>query len=575
MEMGQSRRLSARAAAGTLLLVVLLASRCGKEPTPVAAAVLEPRLRELTVSSAREAELAVLVNGSAEMGFFTRGSGPLEIEIVRDGEAAVKSSLAVAGNARSAATLPLPGSGARALAVRVRAPPGTTLEAARVKDESPELPAARTIAGALRGRSLVIVACDALHARHLRCYGASRETSPEIDQLVAEGVQFTAARSQSAWTVPSVTTLFTGLEQERHAVRDVGETLDLKIPTLAEAFRAAGYSTAAFLQNKLLTRATGLDRGFDEWQEFPGESRALLLPALKKYLSAARERPSFVYVHFLPPHAPYAPPAEFSAKFGAADASVDGSVDCMARLNATEPKRDDPKVAKLAALYDNHVAYGDHLVGEVKRLVAASGADRWALFFLADHGEGFAQHGALGHNVLVHDEMVHVPMVLWAPSSALRPGSKVTPPVWMPDVVPSLAELFGLAASRDRPDLSFVGLLEGAGGAAAAPAAPRVLRLSARYVNGQPLQRAILFGEFKLVAPAGRHASALYDLARDPDETTDVSADHSVLAMALRGELAQWVAEGVAPPTGAGFTPDAELQKELRELGYVGDGGGR
>ena len=80
---------------------------------------------------------------------------------------------------------------------------------------------------------------------------------------------------------------------------------------------------------------------------------------------------------------------------------------------------------------------------------------------------------------------------------------------------------------------------------------------------------ALVWGSFKLVAPAGRRPNALFDVAADPGETKDVAAEHPVLAAALRGELARWIAEGVAK-AGAGFTPDAELERELRELGYVG-----
>ena len=81
------------------------------------------------------------------------------------------------------------------------------------------------MAGALAGRNVVIVLADSLHAAHLACYGAERDTSPTLDRLAAEGVRFEQSYSQTACTLPSVTSLFTGLEQERHGVREPGLVL--------------------------------------------------------------------------------------------------------------------------------------------------------------------------------------------------------------------------------------------------------------------------------------------------------------------------------------------------------------
>ncbi len=589
--------------------MALLFTSCEREPEPIASApnstqsaalpttesppTAESRLREIAVNHPRKPELALLLHGPAQLAWFASGTGTLRVTIESEGAAATNVEIALTGEPRQPATQLLPGTGTRALRITAEAPADVSIERVVVRDEATSLPPAGSLAATLMGRSFAIVACDALHADHLSCFGSARATSPNIDAMASEGVRFASARSQTAWTVPSVTTLFTGLEQERHGVRDIGITLDSDVPTLAEAFRAAGYATAAFLQNQLVTRETGLSRGFDEWQEFPGEARTLLMPALEKWLAAPRAQPLFIYVHLLPPHAPYQPPAAFAAKFGVPQGEADGSVEFLGRLSRVTPHADDPRVVAMAALYDNHVAYGDSLVGEAARLFfAARGSEQSALLFLADHGEGFGQHGAVSHNVLVHEEMVHVPMVLSAPGSALPRGRVVTTPVWMPDVVPTVRELFGLAGTGsdageasaannvnapnhpDDPTLpgrSLVGLMgllrDDEAGAA------RPLRLSARYVDGQPLQRAIVLGRWKLVAPFGRKQSALFDLTSDPLETTDVASDHPILTAALRGELAAWIAEGLTTPTSSGFTPDAKLRKELEELGYAASGG--
>ena len=568
-----------RRRSGLAARLALLAAGCSRSPeTPPAGAAPPPpaesapepppaRLRELPIASPREAELAFTVHGAAELGLFARGTGALEIEIAQEGAPATQASLPTAGDLRAPATIRLPGSGSRALRVRVKAPSPVQLETARVKDEEPRLPAAKALVGALRGRSLVVVILDALHAAHLSCHGYERATSPHADALAREGVLFTGARSQAAWTIPSVATLFTGLEQERHGVRYFNNVLDGSMPTLAEAFRAAGYETAAYVQNLLVNAEAGFARGFDRFEVYPGEARRLMPPATLKHLAEPPRRPRFTYVHFLPPHAPYAPPEEFATRFGAADGEVDGTEPNIARMGRANPRPEHPKVRRLAALYDNHVAYADHLLGEVVRTVAAHGRDSTAILFLSDHGEAFAQHGVLGHLWNVHEEIVHVPLILWAPGSPLRAGSLVNEPVWMPDLLPTLAELFGLDVDDGLPGRSLAGLLEGGGAAAT-----RVLRLSALYEGDVPRQRAIVFGRFKLVSPGGRRPIELFDLEADPGETRDVADAHPVVAAALRAELASWAAEGLVRSGASDFKPDAAMQAELKALGYVDDG---
>lgn len=555
-------------------------TKVGAAPVESASApTAAPRLRDFAPTDPTHVDLAFLVHGQAEAGWFTRGGGTLAIEIEQDaatdGGATAHVTTTLSAAPRTPATVVLPGRGSRALRVRAVAPAGATIESVRIKDEPLPKPEAGALAGALRGRSLAIVACDALHATHLGCYGSSNATSPKLDQLATQGVRFAAMRSQTSWTVPSIATLFTGRTQEQHGVRDVGQILDGELPTLAETFRAAGYATAAFLQNKLITQETGLARGFDEWQEFPGESRTLLLPALERFLAQPRAQPLFLYVHLLPPHAPYQPPPEFAGRFGAPKGSADGSVAFLAELAHRQPKANDSELATMRSLYDNHVAYGDALAGTVAELFFARGREQSALLFLSDHGEAFGQHEAVGHNTQVFDEMVHVPLLLIAPGAPLPAGSVVSAPVWMPDLAPSLRELFDLELEFDNEDdgsldeagRSFAGLL----GATAAGVLPRPLTLSSRFIGNEQPQRAVVYGSMKLVSPAGRRITALYDVAADPGETTDVSALRPILAAALRDELARFAATALARKTASRFTPDAKLRAELEALGYTGD----
>src|SRR5262249_28014803 len=226
-----------------------------------------------------------VVRGAAKLGLKVRGAGLLSVHVEED-PLKITAPRVEAHGETSSPSIDLPGEGARPIRVTWTLPAGVEVVAATVQEAAGgatpgATSAARRFAGACAGRNVFVLLADALHADHLGCFGSARPTSPRIDQLAKEGVRFKQARAQSAWTIPSVTTLFTGLAQEQHGVRDVGVRLDDAIPTLAEAMRTRGYATLALVQNTLVTQETGLARGFDDWREFAGETRQDFLPAFQ------------------------------------------------------------------------------------------------------------------------------------------------------------------------------------------------------------------------------------------------------------------------------------------------------
>ena len=203
--------------------------------------------------------------------------------------------------------------------------------------------------------SVVLVVIDTLRADHLGAYGYDKPTSPHFDALAAESVLFERAISQAAWTKPSIASLLTGLFVHRHGVIRSRDALGPDVPTLAAAFRGQGYRTAAFSGNPWITPEFRFDRGFDEFTSGRpmGPQLTVLYKLLKRverwsgraalrvpltdlvFLTATTESPVnslrdgqmtdavtawlddspaspfFLYVHFIGPHDPYDPPAEF------------------------------------------------------------------------------------------------------------------------------------------------------------------------------------------------------------------------------------------------------------------------
>ena len=92
--------------------------------------------------------------------------------------------------------------------------------------------------------------------------------TPAIDRLAASGLRFTAAHSAVPLTLPSHTTILTGLLPPAHGVRENGiDTLDAKHQTVATLLKNAGYDTAAFVGAFVLDHRFGLAQGFDTYDD--------------------------------------------------------------------------------------------------------------------------------------------------------------------------------------------------------------------------------------------------------------------------------------------------------------------
>ena len=363
---------------------------------------------------------------------------------------------------------------------------------------------------------------------------AGKNATPEIDRLAGEAFAFPGAVSPVPLTFPSHAALLTGLLPRRLGLRDNGQVLGPGPRTLAEALKARGYATAAFVSGYPLDSAFGLDRGFDVYDDTltPGSGGDLERPAgataapALQWLSGARA-PVFLWVHFYDPHYPYEPPEGF--------------------------RRPGPRGA-----YDGEVAYVDSVVG---RLTAAFDARGTALTVLAaDHGESLGEHGEGTHGFFIYDSTVAVPLLFRWPGRIRAASSPAA--ARLVDVTPTILDLLGMEAAADADGVSVRGMLDG-GPAAAEPAYIETFQPWNSY-GWSPLA-AIRHRGLKLI---GAPRPELYDLAADPGETTNAidARASDVVALQRLLDAAQ------ARPAAAQAAVDPEARARLEALGYVSGG---
>ncbi len=442
-------------------------------------------------------------------------------------------------------------------------------------------------------RDLVLVYVDTLRADRLGTYGHDVPTSPTLDRLAQAGVRFDAAYTPSPWTFSATASVFTGLLPAAHGAKIPGDIknearapeineLDPRFTTLAEAAADAGFATALFARNGYLGH--GVDQGFERVDN-PRSRRgsATVAAALDWLDDVPREKRAFLAVHLMDSHVPTRPSRAASAAIPGLAGLDDAALERASRFDRAHGRAVRPPDFELfrtrrLASYDAAIRDVDaHLAALLEGL-----GDRRRdalLVFTADHGEEFWEHADLeralwsdprriwgmGHGHSFFEELMRVPLVIHQ-AGVISPAV-VTTRVSTVGLFPTLTELLGLPTPSDIDGESFVSLLRGEPGADTDVVFDEVCF----GLDKQGMRRDGL----KLIRSKGE-ATALFDLAADPAETTNVAQsrpdDVARLGETLDEVLAQSEARGrrwrgdEAPRSIA--LGDEEVE-HLRALGYL------
>jgi len=458
--------------------------------------------------------------------------------------------------------------------------------------------------------SILLFTVDTLRADHLGCYGYFRETSPRIDALAAAGVRFERAIATSGTTLPSHLSIMTGLYPHQHGYVANKGTVEGpfqpsagRVPA-AQFLQRAGYVTAAFVSGSTVKRTTGLQHGFDEWDQPEtlhrrgAQTNAAALAWLSRYAREHTKRPFFLWIHYWDPHEPNDPPPEYRAMFRAderlerlvAERGIDAArlearfsdteiarlfypehVEAMLRKEREEvPPIDHAAVLDLYDRYDADVRYTDDRVGEVLDLLDSSGlAGGTIVALVGDHGQALGQHDWLEHGQIL-SEVVHVPMIVRLPPGSVPQPQAFERVVSTIDLLPTLLARVGHAAAAE-----FARQSEGSD--LLDPAFDRPFAFSHRAERARDWEPGRAFG---LTLERWRYyhveegEDRLFDLEADPAELHDVAAAHAGEVEKLRRIVLDVLAARPAGdvPTGHLTAEErAQLLEELRATGYLGE----
>jgi arylsulfatase A-like enzyme len=422
-------------------------------------------------------------------------------------------------------------------------------------------------------RNLLLVSLDTVRRDHLPTYGYGRATAPRTDALAQRSVVFENAFAQHANTHPSHASMFTGLYPHVHGSMINGEILRREPWTLAQILGEGGFRTAAFVSGATMLAATGLDRGFADYDDAvtglrrPGRETARRAVEWLRALPA--EERFFLVVHLFDAHGPYRPRAPHTDRFRAPDPGpVLDRIPHYQRLSDPEG-RPEVHLNGYVDRYDATIRYQDDQVG---LLLDALDLDRSVVVILSDHGETLGErYHPLDHGARVFDEQIRIPLIVHAPGLEPR---RVQDLVQTVDLLPTLLELLHVPAP---PDLevqgrSLVPLLQGQrieplSVFSSAVTLPKRYDRSYRLKPGRQLH-ALRTERWKLIVYPGVEEDyvELYDLERDPGETRNRADAEPRIRDELHARLRQWLALGrpeAAPEV------DPGLRRYLEDLGYV------
>jgi len=405
-------------------------------------------------------------------------------------------------------------------------------------------------------RHLVVVTVDTLRADRLGAYGSATVPTPNLDRLARDGARALDASTHVPITRPSHTSLFTARYPSEHGVRDnIARPLAADVPTLAEVLHGQGFSTAAFVSSVVLAKQSGLNRGFDTYDDrFDADTRDVTfldavqrrgdatIGAVERWLDGRspeqQAKRTALWVHLYDPHDPYEPPEPYATQFRGRE-------------------------------YDGEVAWTDALIGRLRAALEAHHLwDDALVVVAADHGEALGEHGETGHGFFVYETTIKVPLVLHGPG--VTAGTTIGGPFRLIDVAPTALALLGLpplpAPVTGRDLSSSLGASAPIAGTTYAESLTPLL-----HYQWSDL-RVWRDGSMKyILAPRPE----LYDLAADPGETKDLSTTQPAVARKLRAALEAVLRaerEKAAAPGDATAEISAEMLQKLGALGYVSPG---
>ena len=425
--------------------------------------------------------------------------------------------------------------------------------------------------------NILVIDLDTFRADRVGRERNGESITPHIDALAARGVQFDQLIAQSGWTLPSLAALLTGRLPIGALEPVPGREVEWILPgtrTVPEILALYDYGTIVFYGGTLPATFPGMRQGFAEHGKRPEAPDGNAARDLVRWLDGSPKEPWFALVHTADLHLMSEVPREDLDRYAPDHVEPclePGSLAYPLLVGKWAKTLGRPAAEELfRAHYDAVVRHYDEDVGEMIAAVEREGVrSRTIVVVVSDHGQELWEHGNADHGPPYRFNL-HVPLVIDDPTRPRGPA-RVATMVQTIDVAPTLLELAGVPIDQGMEGRSLVPLMRGTDGYVERP----VLSIT------DPHRAAVRTRDWALLrcAVAGcgwsrpgqprpsQPTLELYDLARDPDQHTNLAGT----GLAIESELAALL-DALPTVQRGGKAPDdgtsATAERILRERGY-------
>lgn len=396
-------------------------------------------------------------------------------------------------------------------------------EGQRASAERPALPPTALVpekSSSKRPKNVVLITMESLRFEATSLGNPDRDTTPFLADLATRSTFAENAYTVLPHTSKALTASNCGFMPPLDTKLTESEPIGLPSPCLPTLLRDKGYSTAFFQsavgefeRRPALVRNLGYQdffpveafptAGFGRANYFGWEDDIMLEPS-RDWLREQGDQPFLLTYLTVTGHHDYTLPASFELEHYSDDEEFNN--------------------------YLNDARYVDRFVSKVFAMLAAEGhAEDTMVVVIADHGEGFGEHGLRQHDNTIYNEGIKVPYLVYDPTD--QRARTVRRPVSTRSVPATIADVLGyrLTGGMDREDSLY------------AKDADEPIRVSCQSDNRC---LALIDGTTKYITHFGNRPDEVFDLATDPQELDNIIGEVSAARLKeMRSDLLHWRSE--------------------------------
>lgn len=191
------------------------------------------------------------------------------------------------------------------------------------------------------------------------------------------------------------------------------------------------------------------------YSNFKGDTAASLQDTCN-FLQPSGNQPQFIFLNLMGTHLPYTPPRRFIHKFAPIVLDNPDAQDFIRVYNTRalhwllplEKPYTPLETQTLNDMYDAEVAHQDFLLAQLLTTLDQPPYRHNSLVIIVgDHGEMLGEHQIMGHGLGVHEELVHVPLIIRFPGQT--EGTRIKKAVSTTQVFHTILDVVGVDAIRE------------------------------------------------------------------------------------------------------------------------------